>query len=141
MEAQLIVKNRKVTALKDVSILMAEDNELNAEITIELLEERGAAMTLAKDGVEVVDLFERSVPGDYQVILMDIQMPDKDGIEATSEIRALDRGDAAGIPIIAMTANAIEEQREEMEQAGMSDVLYKPIDLNKLCSCIRGWIT
>lgn len=126
--------------LKGISVLLAEDNALNAEIAIELLKDKGACVTLARDGEAAVELFLSSASGTYQVILMDIQMPVKNGIEASMEIRCSEHEEGRDIPIIAMTANAFEEQKEEMIRAGMTDFLYKPIDIDKVCMCIRKWI-
>ena len=125
--------------MQGISILLAEDNEINAEIAVALLESKGAKVTLVPDGEEAVKAFSQSAPGTYQAILMDIQMPKMDGIEATKAIRKLERADAAEILIFAMTANAFKEQQDEMLQAGMNECLYKPIDINKVCSCIRRW--
>ena len=97
-------------------------------------------MTLVNDGNEAVKAFQEAAPGTYQVILMDIQMPNMNGIEATKAIRALEREDAAKILIFAMTANAFKEQQDEMLQAGMNECMYKPIDIEKVCACIRRWI-
>ena len=129
-----------VTDLNGVSILMAEDNELNAEIALALLEDKGAKVTVVPDGAAAVDAFSQAEPGTYDVILMDIQMPRMDGTSATRAIRGLAREDAARIPVIAMTANAFEEQKTEMVKAGMNDFLFKPIDINRVCACIRKWM-
>lgn len=126
--------------LKDISILLAEDNEINAEIAMELLKSKGAIVDLAVDGEQAVEKFRKSVPGTYQVILMDIQMPKKNGIEAAEEIRASQHPQARQIPILAMTANAFKEQQDEMSKAGMNDFLYKPIDLKLVCTCIKKWV-
>lgn len=125
--------------LTGLSILLAEDNEINAEIAIALLESLGAEVTLANDGNEAVKAFQEAAPGTYQVILMDIQMPNMNGIEATKAIRALERPDAKEILIFAMTANAFKEQQDEMLGAGMNDCFYKPIDIEKVCACIKRW--
>ena len=128
------------TDLKGITILLAEDNEINAEIALALLGSLGAEVTLARDGDEVVKAFQEAAPGTYQVILMDIQMPKMNGIEATKAIRSLDHTDAAGILIFAMTANAFKEQQDEMLRAGMNECMYKPIDIEKVCACIRRWV-
>lgn len=132
-------KQKDADDLQGISILLAEDNEINAEIAVALLESKGAKVTLVPDGEAVVKAFSQSAPGTYQAILMDIQMPKMDGIEATKAIRKLERADASEILIFAMTANAFKEQQDEMLQAGMNECLYKPIDINKVCSCIRRW--
>ena len=120
--------------------MLAEDNEINAEIALALLGSLGAEVTLARDGDEVVKAFQEAAPGTYQGILMDIQMPKMNGIEATKAIRSLDHTDAAGILIFAMTANAFKEQQDEMLRAGMNECMYKPIDIEKVCACIRRWV-
>lgn len=125
--------------LTGLSVLLAEDNEINAEIAVALLESKGARVTCAPDGKEAVAVFEQAAPGTYQVVLMDIQMPNMNGIEATKAIRALERPDAANILIFALTANAFKEQQDEMLGAGMNDCLYKPIDIEKVCACIKRW--
>ena len=126
--------------LKGITILLAEDNEINAEIAVALLESLGSEVTLVRDGDEAVKVFQEAVPGTYQLILMDIQMPKMNGIEATKAIRRLNHPDAAGILIFAMTANAFKEQQDEMLQAGMNECMYKPMDIDKVCACIRRWI-
>ncbi|MCB6201632.1 hybrid sensor histidine kinase/response regulator [Extibacter muris] len=126
--------------LKGITILLAEDNEINAEIALALLESMGAGVILARDGDEAVKAFQEAAPGTYQVILMDIQMPKMNGIEAAKAIRGLDHPDAAGILIFAVTANAFKEQKDEILRAGMNECMYKPIDIEKVCACIRRWI-
>lgn len=118
--------------LEGIRILLAEDNDLNAEIAKELLEMKGAWTERAVNGAEAVKLFQESEPGWYQIILMDIQMPEKDGLEATREIREDTHPDAARIPIIAMTANSFKEDKEAAVQAGMNGFVSKPVDLNIL---------
>ena len=118
--------------LDGTQILMAEDNDLNAEIAISLLNIQGAAVQHARDGKEVVEMFEKSRPGEYQVILMDIQMPRMNGLEAAREIRALAHPDAKMIPIIAMTANSFQEDIDAAIQAGMNQFVSKPLDVNLL---------
>lgn len=115
-----------------VKILLAEDNDLNAEIAIELLRMQGAVVTRAENGREALELFKQSARGEIRAILMDIQMPEMNGLEATAAIRALSRPDAAAVPIIAMTANAFREDRETAMAAGMNGFVPKPIDVNAL---------
>ena len=118
--------------LAGVHILLAEDNDLNAEIAIELLEIQGAVVQRAENGRLVVEQFTNNAPGTFQMILMDIQMPEMNGLEAARAIRALDRPDASVIPIIAMTANSFQEDKDAAVEAGMDDFLSKPLDVNLL---------
>ena len=113
-------------------ILLVEDNELNAEIAETLLSDRGITVTLAGDGKQAVQTFEESAPDTFDAILMDLMMPVMDGYSAAKAIRELDRPDAASIPIIAMTANAFDEDVKRCRDAGMNAHLSKPIDMNKL---------
>lgn len=113
-------------------ILLAEDNELNAEIAITLLEEAGARVDLAKDGVECVDMIQEADEDTYDLILMDIQMPNLNGYDAARRIRSLENHRKASIPIIAMTANAFEEDRKNAIASGMNGHLAKPVDMNVL---------
>ena len=112
--------------------LVVEDNELNREIAVGLLEATGAAIETAENGREAVDKFAASLPGYYDLILMDVQMPVMDGHEATRTIRALDRRDAGEIPILAMTANAFSEDVEKSLASGMNGHISKPIDLQEV---------
>ena len=118
-------------SLNGVKILLAEDNDINAEIAMELLAMRGAVLTRAADGEEVLSMFRDSAPGTYDVILMDIQMPKIDGWEATAEIRKLDRPDA-DLPIFAMSANAFVEDRRHSLAVGMNGHINKPIDFEEV---------
>ena len=120
------------------SILLAEDNELNAEIAMEILEEMGLRIERAADGVEAVDMLSKAPAGHFDLVLMDIQMPNLDGYGAAKRIRALDDADKAGIPIIAMTANAFEEDKQNALAAGMDGHLAKPIDLDELTRALEA---
>ena len=120
-------------------ILLAEDNDLNAEIATELLQEEGCTVDRAKDGVECVDLLEKAANGTYQLILMDIQMPVMNGYDAAKKIRRMDDPQKADIPIIAMTANAFSEDRQAALDAGMNDHIAKPINMNILVPTIRKY--
>ena len=113
-------------------ILLVEDNEMNREIACEILEEYGFVIDTAEDGVYAVEKMEKAEPGQYDLILMDIQMPLMDGYEATRRIRAMSNPAAANIPIVAMTANAFEEDRQLALAAGMNEHIAKPIDIPKL---------
>lgn len=117
-------------------LLLAEDNELNAEIAQTLLTDQGAVVTLAKDGEQAVELFRDHPAGTYDAILMDIMMPVMDGLTATRTIRAIDRPDAGEIPIIAMTANAFAEDAQKCLNAGMNAHLAKPLDIQKMITVI-----
>ncbi len=112
--------------------LVVEDNELNMEIAVGLLEATGAVIETAADGQEAVEHFSRSVPGYFDLILMDVQMPVMNGYEATMAIRRLDRKDAKTVPILAMTANAFSEDVEKSLASGMNGHISKPIDLNEV---------
>ena len=113
-------------------LLLAEDNEINREIATLILEEAGFVLDTAENGKEAVDKVAASRPGDYQAVLMDVQMPVMDGYEATKAIRALDDPALAGIPIIAMTANAFAEDIQAARDAGMDGHIAKPIDVGKM---------
>ena len=127
-------------SLCGVKILLTEDNDLNAEIATELLQEEGCTVDRAKDGVECVDLLEKAANGTYRVILMDIQMPVMNGYDAATKIRRMDDPQKAGIPIIAMTANAFSEDRQAALDAGMNDHVAKPINMNILVPTIQKYL-
>ena len=117
-------------------ILLVEDNELNMEIAQTILEDAGFIIETANDGIEAVEKMENAVAGQYDLILMDIQMPIMNGYEATRRIRALKNPEVAATPIIAMTANAFEEDREKSYEAGMNGHLAKPVSVEKLMDTI-----
>mgnify|MGYP002418001464 FL=1 len=127
-------------SLFGVKILLAEDNDLNAEIAVELLQEEGCTVDRAKDGVECVDMLEKAANGTYQLILMDIQMPVMNGYDATKKIRRMDDPQKADIPIIAMTANAFSEDKQAALDAGMNDHIAKPINMNVLVPTIQKYL-
>lgn len=116
---------------------MAEDAELNAEVLLEILAIEGFETAHAKDGQEAVRLFEASAPGEFDIILMDMQMPVMDGCTAAKKIRGLDRPDAKTVLIYACTANSFQEDWEQALDSGMDDFLTKPIDVNVLLRKIK----
>ena len=121
--------------------LLAEDNPINAEIATDLLSLRGAHVVLAEDGLKAVECFKQSAPGSFTLILMDLQMPNMGGLEATKCIRDSDHPDAAAIPIIALTANSFQEDREMAREAGMNDFLAKPLDINRVYMVLQEWVS
>ena len=146
-----IVENRVVSSTEQIEmhetdsdildgmrILCAEDNELNAEILMELLKLEGAECTICENGKRVLEAFEQSVPGEYDMILMDVQMPVMNGYEATEAIRRSSHEQAKTIPIIAMTANAFSEDMQHSLAAGMNAHISKPVDMKLLKKTIRN---
>ena len=129
-------ENVSEKSIKGLHILLAEDNELNMEIAEFMLQNEGADVTKAWNGQEAVEIFRKSKPGEFDVILMDIMMPVMNGYEATKLIRSLDREDARMIPIIAMTANAFTEDRLRAKEAGMDEHIPKPVDVKLLLKVI-----
>ncbi|WP_253288471.1 transporter substrate-binding domain-containing protein [Blautia sp. MSJ-19] len=127
-----IVENVRKEAFKGRHILLAEDNDLNAEIAITILEEMGLKIDRVEDGIECVSRIEQMPAGSYDLILMDIQMPNMDGYKATQTIRRLADKDKANIPIVAMTANAFKEDEEMALSVGMNGHIAKPIDVDKI---------
>ena len=121
-------------------ILLTEDNDLNAEIATELLQEEGCTVDRAKDGVECVDMLEKAADGTYQIILMDVQMPVMNGYDAAKKIRRMDDPQKANIPIVAMTANAFSEDKQVALDAGMNDHIAKPIDMSVLVPTLRKYL-
>ncbi|MBS5062655.1 MAG: response regulator [Hungatella hathewayi] len=134
--------NREI-AVEDFTgrrILLAEDNEMNRVIMRTLLEEKGIAVEEACDGVEAVRMVSESEPGYYDLVFMDIQMPKMDGYEAAKAIRGLDRSDAAVLPVIAMTANAFDEDVRSALRAGMNAHFAKPIDVEELRQLLQAYL-
>lgn len=125
---------------KEKRILLAEDNELNAEIAITILEENGFKVERAEDGCKCVELFSEKPAGYYSTILMDIQMPNMDGYTASRKIRGMEREDAKAIPIIALTANAFDEDRNKAFAAGMNGHIAKPIDVGRMVRTIGALV-
>jgi CheY-like chemotaxis protein len=132
-----VVRRRSHPAdLTDLHILVVEDNELNLEIAVFSLEAAGLNVSTAINGLEAVQLFEKSKPYEYDIILMDIMMPVMNGLDAAKAIRGLSRPDATTVPIIALSANAFAEDIVRSSEAGMDAHITKPIDENKLKECM-----
>ena len=129
-------KLEQAASIKGAHILLVEDNELNMEISQYILEGAGAIVAQAWNGKEAVRRFSESEPGTFDCILMDVMMPLMDGLEATRTIRAMQRPDAATIPIVAMTANTFSEDEQRSRAAGMNLFLNKPIDAQKMLSTV-----
>lgn len=145
-EAKKALRSRKaggmnmLPKLEGINVLLVEDHPLNAEIAEKLLESMGCSVVWAENGQIGVDMFRQSGPREYDVILMDIRMPVMNGLDAAKEIRGLDKEDARSIPIIAMTANAYEEDIKASFEAGMNAHLAKPFDPQRLCEEIGKWV-
>lgn len=135
-----IVQSLSKEVLAEKRLLLAEDNELNREIAVELISQTGVAVDSAETGKEALERFEKMPENYYDMIFMDIQMPEMDGYEATAAIRRLSRKDAARIPIIAMTANAFAEDIRKSKEAGMNEHLTKPLDIGELMKCLEKWL-
>ena len=121
-------------------LLLVEDNELNREIATFILEDAGIVVDIAEDGIEAVDIMNQAREDQYDLILMDIQMPKMDGYTATREIRTLKNNRKANIPIVAMTANAFDEDRKKSFEAGMNGHIAKPIDINVLAAVLDRFL-
>lgn len=138
---QIGVEN-DIISLKGMKVLLVEDIDLNREIACDMLENQGMKVTEAVNGQEAVDMIAASQPGDYDFVLMDIQMPVLDGYKATVKIRELENKELANIPIIAMTANAFAEDRQKAMAAGMNEHIPKPVKLDdlltKVSNCLRN---
>ena len=132
------IEKKSEVSIRGLHILLAEDNELNMEISEFVLRNEGADVTKAWNGQEAVERFRKSRVGEFNVILMDIMMPVKNGYEAARLIRSLDREDAKTIPIIAMTANAFTEDRIRAKEAGMDEHVAKPVDAELLIKVIHN---
>lgn len=134
------VSDEKEYDLKDKCVLLVEDNDLNREITVEILGSTGMEICEAENGRQAVDIYKAKPEYYFDLILMDIQMPVMNGYDATVAIRSLGRKDSKSIPIIAMTANAFAEDVNEALNAGMNEHIAKPIDIKKLIACIKKWV-
>lgn len=128
------------TSLQNKKILLVEDNEINTFVAKIILEQAGCIITTAENGRIAVETFEKSQPGTFSAILMDVRMPEMDGLEATRTIRALDRADAKTIPIIAMTADAFAEEQKRTIDAGMNYHISKPINPHELYSVLAEFV-
>ena len=135
----LYVCDSEEVSLEGMKLLLVEDNELNLEIAQFLLEDAGAMVTVARDGVEAVEIFQKMEIGTFDVILMDIMMPNMDGITAAKMIRGMARRDSKVIPIIAMTANAFADDVRKTREAGMDEHLTKPLDVDRMLRTISKY--
>ena len=133
-------KKLESDSLDGIHILVVEDNELNMEIAEFMLVEKGAVLTKARNGQEAVDTFRNSQVGEFDIVLMDIMMPVMDGLEAARQIRAMDREDAAVVPILAMSANSFDDDIQKSREAGMNEHLSKPLDAKKMVEMILSYI-
>ena len=127
-----MVQEKPRAELAGRRVLLAEDMEINAEIMMDILEMEGIVADHAENGKIAVEMFENHEPGYYAAILMDVRMPEMDGLEAAATIRAMHRPDAKKIPIIALTANAFDEDVQRSLQAGMNAHLNKPVEMDRL---------
>lgn len=135
-----LIKQEDKKSLAGKRILLAEDNDINAEIAMELLKEEGLILERAENGVICVEKLEKAPEGYYDLILMDVQMPDMDGYDATRKIRRLDDPEKAKIPIIAMTANTFSKDRKMALSSGMDDYVSKPVDMNLLVPLLEKYL-
>ena len=136
-EEELEQEDTKQPEFRTGRILLAEDNELNQEIAEAILGDAGFEVEIAENGQIAVDMLNKVEPGYYQLVLMDVQMPVMNGYEATREVRSLDNPEIANIPILAMTANAFEEDKQAALRCGMNGHIAKPIDIDNLFGTLR----
>ena len=127
--------------ISGLNLLLVEDNQLNAEIAKTLLSDEGANLTVARDGLQAVRMFQEKPEGYFDAILMDLMMPQMGGLEATRRIRKMDREDAESIPIFAMTANAFLDDIAQSKAAGMNEHFSKPLQMEKVIDTIRFYCT
>ena len=131
------MEETKGSILNGMHFLCAEDNDLNAEILRSMLDLKGASCVICSNGKQVVEAFGESEPDQYDAVLMDVQMPVMNGYEATKQIRALRNPALAGITILAMTANAFDEDRKKAQECGMDGFLSKPIVIEELVGILQ----
>ena len=131
---------RHLDKLRGKRILLCEDHPLNADIAVRLLERQGMQVTVAKNGQIGLNIFQKSTPEFFQLVLMDVRMPVLDGLAATKAIRNSERDDARRIPIVGMSANAYDEDYERAKEAGMNDYIAKPVMPLVLYSTLAKWI-
>ena len=136
-EPEADIEEEPEELLKGKRILLVEDNEINQEIAQEILRAAGLVIDIVGDGTEAVDTIKNVEAGTYDLILMDIQMPIMDGYEATRQIRAMEDAERSSVPIVAMTANAFDEDRQRAMEAGMNGHVAKPIDISKLMDTLK----
>ena len=134
---QAILGEAEKFSLEGVYVLLAEDNDLNAEIAMLQLEKQGMVVKRVENGQEAVDMVAAAAPGYYDLVLMDIQMPIMDGHEATRRIRALENKALAQVPIVAMTANAFDEDRKAAQECGMNGFISKPMNMQEVVQALR----
>lgn len=140
-ESEIPVHEEKVEdgSIENMRILLVEDNKLNVEIAQLLLEDAGAVVTVADNGQEALNIYEKREAGSFDAILMDLMMPVMDGYTATRRIRMSGKADSANIPIIAMTANAFSEDIKKCREAGMNAQLAKPMDIQKVIQTLKRY--
>lgn len=137
-ETLLEAQEEEIYCFEGKRLLLVEDNPLNQEVAQTLLSEEGFEVECAEDGVEAVEMVSSSVPGYYDLILMDIQMPRMDGYQAAREIRDLGDPELARIPIVALTANAFDEDKREAFASGMNEHIAKPFDIEKVNKILKS---
>lgn len=135
---QILPVSDETESFNGKHLLLVEDNELNREIAFEILKEYGFIVDTAENGKEAVDKLSASAPGTYDLILMDIQMPIMDGYEATRCIRALENSALSSVHIVAMTANAFDEDRRSAAECGMDGFISKPINIDEIIQVLNG---
>lgn len=140
-DIESILEESNIKSIEGMKILLVEDNDLNAEIAQVVLEDLGASVTIVPNGALAIEKYETLPEGSFDVILMDIMMPYMDGLSATKKIRELSREEAQQIPIIAMTANAFEEDAKRCFEAGMNDHISKPLDIKKLRQILSRYVS